>query len=37
MLLAKEHGGYIIAPSHDMPPDIPVENIDAMIDVLHNQ
>jgi len=35
--LAREYGGYIIAPSHDMPPDIPVENIDAMLDVLYNQ
>jgi len=37
VLLAREHGGYIIAPSHDMPPDIPIENIDAMLDVLLNQ
>jgi len=35
--LAKKHGGYIIAPSHDMPPDIPIQNIDAMLDVLYNQ
>jgi uroporphyrinogen decarboxylase len=37
VMLAKKHGGYIVAPSHDMPPDIPVENIDAMCDVLFNQ
>lgn len=35
--LAREHGGYIVAPAHDMPPDIPLENIDAMLDVLQHQ
>jgi len=35
--LARECGGYIVAPSHDMPPDIPLENIDAMLDELQNQ
>jgi uroporphyrinogen decarboxylase len=35
--LARKHGGYIVAPSHDMPPDIPLENVDAMLDVLFNQ
>jgi uroporphyrinogen decarboxylase len=37
IVLARKHGGYIVAPSHDMPPDIPVENIEAMRDVLFNQ
>jgi uroporphyrinogen decarboxylase len=31
--LARKHGGYIISPSHDMPPDIPVENVLAMLEV----
>ena len=35
--LAKEYGGYIISPAHDMPPDIPLENIQAMLKVLHGQ
>jgi uroporphyrinogen decarboxylase len=35
--LAREHGGYIVAPSHDMPPDVPVENIEVMLDALFNQ
>jgi len=30
-------GGYIIAPSHAMPGDIPLENILAMIEVVQNQ
>jgi uroporphyrinogen decarboxylase len=30
-------GGYIAGPSHDLPGDIPAENIAAMIDVLCNQ
>jgi uroporphyrinogen decarboxylase len=32
--LAKRFGGYIISPSHDMPPDIPLENILTMHSVL---
>ncbi len=35
--LAREYGGYIISPAHDMPPDIPLENIKAMLEVLHGQ
>ena len=35
--LARKCGGYIVSPAHDMPPDIPVENIDAMLDVLQHQ
>ncbi len=31
------HGGYIAAPAHDMPGDIPAENIAAMLDVLAGQ
>lgn len=30
-------GGYILAPSHDMPGDIPVENIVALIETVQNQ
>ncbi len=32
--LARKYGGYIVSPSHDMPPDIPVENVLAMLEVL---
>jgi uroporphyrinogen decarboxylase len=35
--LAREYGGYIISPSHEMPPDIPVENVLAMVEALKNQ
>ena len=35
--LLREDGGLIIAPTHSMPFDIPVENILAMIDVFQNQ
>jgi uroporphyrinogen decarboxylase len=28
-------GGFIIAPSHDMPGDIPLENLLAFIDAVH--
>jgi uroporphyrinogen decarboxylase len=31
------NGGYICSPAHDMPADIPVENIEAMLDVLKGQ
>jgi uroporphyrinogen-III decarboxylase len=34
---ARKHGGYIVAPSHDMPQDILNENIEAMLDVLREQ
>ena len=30
-------GGYIFAPAHDMPVDIPVENVLAFVDVLQSQ
>jgi uroporphyrinogen decarboxylase len=30
--LARRHGGYIVSPSHDMPPDVPVDNVLAMLD-----
>lgn len=32
-----QNGGYICAPTHDIPRDVPVENIVAMIEVLRNQ
>ena len=32
--LARKFGGYIISPSHDMPPDIPLDNIHAMMKAL---
>jgi uroporphyrinogen decarboxylase len=35
--LARAYGGLIISPSHDMPPDVPVENIIAMISAIKNQ
>ena len=30
-------GGLIVAPAHAVPPDVPVENMLAMLDVLMNQ
>jgi uroporphyrinogen-III decarboxylase len=30
-------GGYIVAPTHSMPGDIPPENIAAFIEVVQNQ
>jgi uroporphyrinogen decarboxylase len=30
-------GGYILAPIHDVPGDVPAENILAMIEVFQNQ
>jgi uroporphyrinogen decarboxylase len=35
--LARVYGGYVIAPSHEMPPDVPVENVIAMVEALKNQ
>jgi uroporphyrinogen decarboxylase len=35
-IMAKD-GGFIAAPTHAVPPDVPVENIAAMIEVFHNQ
>jgi uroporphyrinogen decarboxylase len=32
--LAGRFGGYIVSPSHDMPPDVPVENVLAMLEAL---
>jgi len=32
--LARKYSGYIVSPSHDMPPDIPVENVLAMLETL---
>ena len=32
-----EGGGYIASPSHDVPVDVPPENMAAMIEVLQNQ
>jgi len=37
LALARRYGGYIVAPSHDMPPDIPTENIQAMVEELAGQ
>jgi uroporphyrinogen decarboxylase len=31
------HGGLIIAPTHALPFDVPVENILAMLEVFQNQ
>jgi len=30
-------GGYILAPSHALPRDVPPENIDAYLEVARNQ
>ena len=35
--LGARYGGLIISPSHDMPPDVPVENIITMMDLLKSQ
>jgi len=35
--LSRRYGGYIVSPSHDMPPDIPTENILALQEVLLEQ
>jgi len=35
--LAREYGGLIISPSHDMPPDVPLENTLALLEVLKSQ
>lgn len=35
--LARTYGGYIISPSHDMPPDVPLENIRSMASALKSQ
>ncbi|MBD3306229.1 hypothetical protein GF339_07555 [candidate division KSB3 bacterium] len=35
--LARQYGGLIISPAHDMPPDIPTDNVLAMLDVLQSQ
>lgn len=34
--LADRYGGLIISPSHDMTPDVPLNNIQAMMDVISN-
>jgi uroporphyrinogen decarboxylase len=31
------NGGYIAAPTHDIPGDVPAENIVAMVEVMQNQ
>jgi uroporphyrinogen decarboxylase len=35
--LARRYGGYLIAPAHDMPPDVPPQNVQAMLEVLRAQ
>jgi uroporphyrinogen decarboxylase len=35
--LAREYGGFIISPSHDMPPDVPLANTLAMLELLRGQ
>ena len=37
LLEAGRDGGYIFAPSHDVPPDVPPENIVAMMEVVRGQ
>ena len=35
--LARRYGGYLVAPAHDMPPDVPLRNVKAMLDALRLQ
>jgi uroporphyrinogen decarboxylase len=35
--ILRRGGGFIVAPTHALPPDIPVENIQAMLEVFQNQ
>ena len=35
--LARKYGGLIISPSHDMPIDVPMNNIKSMVDILKSQ
>jgi len=37
LLQAGRDGGYIFAPAHAVEGDVPLENMLAFIDVLHNQ
>ncbi len=37
MKVMKKNGGYIAAPTHFVPPDVPPQNIVAMLDVFNNQ
>ena len=37
MISMGQRGGLIVAPAHALPPDVPVENMLAMLDVLMNQ
>ncbi len=37
LLAAGAEGGYIFSPSHSVPPDIPPENLVAMMDIVRNQ
>ena len=36
-VMGKESGGYIVAPTHGVPRDVPCENLEAMFDVFVNQ
>jgi uroporphyrinogen decarboxylase len=37
LLTAGGEGGYIFAPAHDVPRDVPPENLVAMMNELHSQ
>ena len=37
LALARRCGGYLVGPSHDMPLDVPLENVAAMLEVLRAQ
>lgn len=37
MTVMGKNGGYIVAPTHAIPGDVPIENILAFLDVVHNQ
>ena len=37
LLEAGREGGYIFAPSHDVPPDVPPENLVAMMEIVRGQ
>jgi len=37
LALGRRYGGYLIAPAHDMPPDVPLRNVQFMLDALRAQ
>jgi len=37
MNILARNGGYIVAPTHDIPEDVPLENVLAFLEVVQNQ